>query len=140
MVLVMNGDTLFTVDTSLIYKRQMQSNADGVIALRKVPDCSRYGKVSIDRNGWISDFNEKVPIQVRAISMGEFTFLKGKFSIGWRLPNRFHLKNFFYLSHVNHFRYQGIPLDDFLHIGVPADFERAQKEFGVIGKKYGLFR
>lgn len=141
MVLVMNGDTLFTIDTSIIYKRQMQTNADAVIALRKVPDCGRYGKVTIDDHGWVKDFNEKVPDSGEGYINGGIYLFKRKVFDRVELPEAFSLEEYFLPQSCKLFRYQGIPFNDyFLDIGVPGDFERAQKEFGVIGKNYGLFR
>jgi D,D-heptose 1,7-bisphosphate phosphatase len=57
-----NGDTLFDVNIRAIdVALHANRNLDAVIGLREVENAGRYGSVTIDPNGMISSFNEKVP-------------------------------------------------------------------------------
>lgn len=69
-VLVLNGDTLFQADLSMLEKNFLTSDADMTIACKEIDDKSRYGSIKISYSGErtrgnkeigvITSFNEKV--------------------------------------------------------------------------------
>jgi D-glycero-alpha-D-manno-heptose 1-phosphate guanylyltransferase len=57
--LIVNGDTLFDIDIPKFTHFAKGSNGVACLALRQVEDCSRYGRVTTDKNGRIMTFGEK---------------------------------------------------------------------------------
>lgn len=57
--LVLNGDTLFDMDLNALIDFHAQRRAQVSIAVRRVPDVSRYGAVAMDGEGRIVQFGEK---------------------------------------------------------------------------------
>ena len=58
-VVVVNGDSYVEWNLSQALALQTQRNAEVVIVLQAVPDVSRYGSVTIDDEGRITEFVEK---------------------------------------------------------------------------------
>ena len=59
-VLVMNGDSLCDIDLGAFWEWHVSQNAQGTLALAKVPDeTKRYGQVETDADGAVSSFREK---------------------------------------------------------------------------------
>ncbi|MBU6374225.1 MAG: HAD-IIIA family hydrolase, partial [Alphaproteobacteria bacterium] len=58
--LMLNGDVLFDINYGSV-AASLRLNDIGVLALRRVDDPRRYGRVSTDENGRILAFTEKVP-------------------------------------------------------------------------------
>jgi NDP-sugar pyrophosphorylase family protein len=58
-VVVVNGDSYVEWNLSQALALQTQRNAEVVIVLQAVPDVSRYGSVTIDNEGRITEFVEK---------------------------------------------------------------------------------
>jgi D-glycero-alpha-D-manno-heptose 1-phosphate guanylyltransferase len=57
--LVMNGDSYFGADLSAFHSRHADRGADASLLLTRVPDTSRYGRVSMDDSGLIRSFEKK---------------------------------------------------------------------------------
>lgn len=57
-LLALNGDSYINVDITSIFSYHIRSASDITIALKHLPDCSRYGKVTFS-NGRIDSFREK---------------------------------------------------------------------------------
>jgi D-glycero-alpha-D-manno-heptose 1-phosphate guanylyltransferase len=68
--LLVNGDTLFLVDISALEKAHRQSAALATMCLRHMTDVSARGRVEIDTNGLIQNFQEKTQIQGNALANG----------------------------------------------------------------------
>ncbi|MCF8506761.1 MAG: NTP transferase domain-containing protein [Caulobacter sp.] len=60
-VLVMNGDTWFDADLNAFLDDFRASGAAFSILCVEVPDGARYGRVSVDANGFVTGFAEKDP-------------------------------------------------------------------------------
>jgi len=58
-VLVLNGDSFFSIDLHSFYNKYSDSVADGALALRYVDDCARYGTIVLGEMDIIKSFNEK---------------------------------------------------------------------------------
>ena len=125
--IIVNGDTLFDINIQNFLHFAIVNQSMACIALRKVEDCARYGRVTVNAQGRIMSFGEKDfhgeglinggvyylrsnaldSISLKAFSF-ETAFLKGKHS---REP------------------IFGMAFDDyFIDIGIPADLHRAQTE------------
>ncbi len=57
--LVVNGDTFSDIDIAALSKQHTQREAAVTIALVLQNDCSRFGRVKTDRQGYITGFTEK---------------------------------------------------------------------------------
>jgi len=57
--LVLNGDTLFKMDLGALTDFHCRRNSQVTVAVRRVPDVSRYGAVDVNPDGRIVQFREK---------------------------------------------------------------------------------
>lgn len=57
--LLVNGDTFFDADLEELYAFHARHQAKVTLSLYEVEDVSRYGSVSVDRDGRITGFSEK---------------------------------------------------------------------------------
>ncbi|MDI6787972.1 MAG: sugar phosphate nucleotidyltransferase [Planctomycetota bacterium] len=57
--LLVYGDTLFDVDIRKLEALHLSKKADVTIALKHVPDVSRFGTILLDKKGQVSDIAEK---------------------------------------------------------------------------------
>ena len=58
-ILAMNGDSYVKADISDFLKWYLKKECEVSLLLTKVPDTSRYGRVEVDGNGRITNFQEK---------------------------------------------------------------------------------
>lgn len=58
-LLVLNGDSFFGIDFEALVDFHTRQTAAATIALARVPECARYGSVSIDEAGRVVAFREK---------------------------------------------------------------------------------
>src|SRR3954454_1337027 len=88
-VLILSGDHVYAMDFRPMIELHRQRNADVTVAVQPVPweDAPRFGVMSADADGWITEFEEK-PAQPRSnlASMGVYIFrtqvLKDVFQLG----------------------------------------------------------
>lgn len=126
--LVFNGDTLFDIDIAPLLSFARDTGAQVCIALRKVSDCSRYGRVTIGANGKMLSFGEKGFIGAGLINGGIY-YLRSY------CLDAFHEKAFSFESDFLSLPQPGIPIygipfdDYFIDIGIPSDLQRAELEF-----------
>jgi D-glycero-alpha-D-manno-heptose 1-phosphate guanylyltransferase len=125
--LIVNGDTLFLIDFVAFLKFAKSHEAATVMALRYVPDCSRYGRVTVRSDGKILNFGEKDHAGPGLINAGiyyqradalapiateVFSFETDYLAVQHRLQPLY-----------------AIPMEGyFIDIGIPADLQRAQAE------------
>ncbi|MGC8658920.1 MAG: nucleotidyltransferase family protein [Desulfomonilaceae bacterium] len=57
--LLVNGDTYLDVQLHELYKFHVNKNAQVTISMFRTPDVSRYGSVSVGRDGKVTKFHEK---------------------------------------------------------------------------------
>lgn len=122
---LLNGDSVFTVDlqdlASLIGPR-----AVGAVALRSVPDATRYGAVRLEGR-WIVDFAERPPAPGPGVINGGVAVLR-RDAIREAPPGRpVSLERELYPLWARQGRLAGRVYDrPFIDIGVPEDLARAQ--------------
>jgi D,D-heptose 1,7-bisphosphate phosphatase len=121
--LLLNGDTFFPVDLSLLLDYHLSSGGDSTLALKIKDDASRYGTVTITQDGLVSAFVEK------SASARDGYINGGIYVIERRLlatipPNvKMSLEN----DVFPRARLSGLPLPDpFIDIGIPSDYQRGQ--------------
>jgi len=128
--IILNGDSMFRADLAELEKSHLSKKADVTIALRKLKNTGRYGRVTLDRQRRIRGFEEKNenagPGLINAgVYLMEKLFLmepyfRGRFSIEKDCFERFYSTS----------RMFGFPAGGyFLDIGIPEDYQKAQDEF-----------
>ena len=128
-VLVINGDTYFPIPLTIFFEKYEASTAEMAIALKEVPDTSRYGRVNISEEGQILGFEEKGKSGKGVINGGIYLFRKkliekyldkGKFSFETEILQKQYQSG----------RFFGFPFDTyFMDIGIPEDYEQFQQDF-----------
>lgn len=125
---VLNGDTWLDLDHGAMLRAHVAGGARVSIAVHEVPDVARFGTLDIEE-GRITRFREKGPSGPGFINAGVYLLERELFA-SFELPEAFSLENDVFVPHVAvlaplAFVAQG----RFIDIGVPADYERAQRLF-----------
>jgi D-glycero-alpha-D-manno-heptose 1-phosphate guanylyltransferase len=131
--LIVNGDTLFDIDIPKFIHFAIGTQALACIALRKVEDCARYGRVTVDTTSRIMSFGEKGHQGAGLINGGVY-FLRSTALDSIPLTT-FSFESAFLQDKHSSEPIFGMPFDDyFIDIGIPADFHRAQTELMALNK------
>lgn len=132
---VINGDTFFDVDTHSLLKFHKTKQADISVALKPMTDFDRYGSVTSNSQQRITSFNEKQYCQEGFINGGIYivnTELFQKID----LPEKFSFEKDIMESYINKLNIYGLEQNNyFIDIGIPSDFEKANKDFANKEKK-----
>ncbi len=127
-VLVFNADTFFPVDLQELADIHTKQKAECTIALKRMTNFSRYGAVETSTTAIVTAFKEKQFTDKGLINGGIYVlnvkrFLKNK------LPAVFSFEKEYLEKNTSNPKLLGIAFDNyFIDIGVPEDYERAQKE------------
>ncbi|WP_127717814.1 nucleotidyltransferase family protein [Halobacteriovorax sp. HLS] len=121
--IVLNGDTFFDVDLKLFMNSCKTKYA---LALKKIEDCSRYGRVSLDE-GLISEFIEKdSSLHVSGLINGGVYFLD-KDVIKYIAEGFVSLESEVFPELIKLNALSGVEVSgNFLDIGIPEDYYSAQ--------------
>ncbi|MFV0417113.1 MAG: nucleotidyltransferase family protein [Dysgonomonas sp.] len=126
---VINGDTFFDVDTHNLLEFHKTKQADISVALKPMTDFDRYGSVTLNDQQRIISFNEKQYRKEGLINGGIYivnTELFEKID----LPEKFSFEKDIMESHIHGLGIYGSEQDHyFIDIGIPSDFEKANKDF-----------
>lgn len=130
-VLILNGDTFFDIDVKKLAATHHHANADCTLALKPMQDFERYGVVELNNDNTIASFKEKQHYQVGLINGGAYALHVNAF-IQEELPQKFSFEKDYLEQYFDKRKMCGDIQDAyFIDIGIPEDFERAQKELGV---------
>ena len=130
-VLVLNGDTLFSVDLQELADIHIKQHAACTIALKPMINFSRYGSVETNTNAMVTAFNEKQFCKKGLINGGIYVLNAQQF-LQEQLPGIFSFEKEYLEKKINTHKLYGIAFDDyFIDIGIPEDYERAQRELGI---------
>lgn len=126
--LVLNGDTLFKISLDAFVDAHFAKSSVLTLALRSVPDASRYGRVTCGNDQRILTFEEKGVHEPGLINGGTYVIDRSAFQ-HISLPEKFSLETDLLQRGVTSIRPIGIVCNDyFIDIGIPDDFRRAQAE------------
>lgn len=126
-VFILNGDTIFRVDLKNMLT-VVDEKTKAVIALKPMERFERYGAVQLDDKGYIKAFEEKKLIESGLINAGVYLLNKDTADLK-SFPDKFSFeKDFLEQESAKHTLKGCISIDYFIDIGVPEDYERAQKE------------
>lgn len=128
-VFVINGDSMFLADLQDLYNKYSLVNCSVALALKRMKDFSRYGKVTIDSNNLITDFAEKKFCQQGLINSGVYVLNKQKLNLqSFEQKFSFEKDVLEQRNDIYGFEYEGY----FIDIGVPEDYHKAQKDFSLL--------
>lgn len=130
-IFVLNGDTFVQVDYRAMFAAQQQHAKALMLALRPVPDCTRYGKV-ITQDDLIAGFKEKGETGPGLINAGVYLLQPDLFS-QFNLPEVFSFEQDFLIRYLDKLQ-PGffIANDYFIDIGIPEDYARADRELPLL--------
>ncbi len=128
--LVMNGDSLFRFDYRQLMAYHLKKKADATLALRKLDDTSRYGRVTITRAGRLNGFLERSLSAGPGYINGGVYIIEKSFLMVPELRGRFSIEKDCFENFYHDLKFYGYPADGFfLDIGIPEDYLKAQHEF-----------
>jgi D-glycero-alpha-D-manno-heptose 1-phosphate guanylyltransferase len=127
-VLVVNGDTLFSLDVNKLASFHAMCGADCTLSLKLMYNFDRYGVVEMKADYSIKAFKEKAPYKQGFINAGVYALNTGKF-LKEELPQKFSFEKDYLEKHFSDRKMYGVVQDAyFIDIGIPEDYERAQTE------------
>jgi D-glycero-alpha-D-manno-heptose 1-phosphate guanylyltransferase len=128
--LAMNGDSLFKMDYQALMEFHLKKKADATLALRKLSDTSRYGRVSVNRSRRITGFEEKGLSTVPGYINGGVYIIEKFFLMEPEFRGRFSIEKECFARLYPEANLYGFPAEGyFLDIGIPEDYSKAQHEF-----------
>jgi D-glycero-alpha-D-manno-heptose 1-phosphate guanylyltransferase len=133
-VLILNGDTLFSIQLPALTAFHEQHQSHCTLALKPMQQFDRYGVVEIAENGAIKSFKEKQFYKSGLINGGIYALQVEAF-LKEGLPEKFSFEKD-YLEKLYRVRpMYGVVQDEyFIDIGIPEDFEKANRELVNSGK------
>ena len=131
-VLVLNGDTIFKTDLKKLCDFHLSSSSDCTLSLKPMKDFDRYGVVELDGNNRISNFKEKQYYNSGLINGGVYA-LNVNAILNEALPDKFSFEKEYLESLYTSRKISGQIQDGyFIDIGVPSDYDQAQKDFQTV--------
>ncbi|MBC7827190.1 MAG: nucleotidyltransferase family protein [Chitinophagaceae bacterium] len=131
-VLVLNGDTFFKVNLDKLAPFHQICGAHCTLSLKPMKSFERYGVVQLNKDYSIQDFQEKKYYDEGLINGGVYALDVLKFQQE-NLPEKFSFEKDYLESLYTQRRIFGVIQDEyFIDIGIPEDYERAQRE--LIGR------
>jgi len=141
-VMVLNGDTFFGIDLHQLSSFHENQAADCTLCLRPMENFDRYGVVELGPDRRIVDFREKQFYKTGLINGGVYALNVARFleespdvnlSVGSlpdaTLPEKFSLEKDWLEKIHGSRKICGFVQDEyFIDIGIPEDYERAQRE------------
>lgn len=127
-VLVANGDTLFKADLHKAFFLHNHNMAECTLLLKPMTNFDRYGVVETGKDNLLKGFKEKQFYQHGNINAGLYLLNKSKF-LDEEFPSKFSFEKDYLEKLFPSRRIYGLVQDVyFIDIGVPEDYNRAQKE------------
>lgn len=124
---VMNGDTLFKIDTNAMLHLHDKKKADITIALKPMTNIERYGSVTMNGEDRIIRFKEKEPLGQGLINGGVYIINKLIFKDLDKDVFSFEKE---VLEHTDDHKIFGYVDDSyFIDIGTPEDYKKAAVDF-----------
>lgn len=128
--LVFNGDTLFKIDINDMMDFHLNKGAEITIALRYLENTQRYGKLVLDRNSKVRNFQEKNRNTHGGWINGGVYLINKSLLESKVFPERFSIESDFFNLNADHIAMYGYKTDAyFIDIGTPDDYEKARTEF-----------
>lgn len=132
-VFVLNGDTFFDVDLMRLYDAHMIGKKAITLALKPMKKFDRYGTVNMEPiTGTILSFNEKQYCEEGLINGGVYVISKDA-PIFEGLGEKFSFETAVLEPQCSRQQLLGVVQNGyFIDIGIPEDYQRADKTFGQL--------
>ena len=125
-IFILNGDSIFQVDLKDMEQEHLKQGADCTLAIKELENFDRYGQVITALDGTIIQFKEKEPCEKGMISGGIYCLSVDSFK-PLSFPEKFSIEKDFFEKYVDQLRFHSYEsVGQFLDIGVPVDFKKAQ--------------
>jgi len=129
-VIVANGDTLFKVNLTKLISFHHMCGAHCTLSLKPMEHFSRYGVVELNKDYSIRNFHEKREYEKGLINGGLYALHAQNF-LSEELPDKFSFEKEYLEKFYQIRRMFGVVQDEyFIDIGIPEDYEKAQRELG----------
>lgn len=126
-VLIINGDTFFSVDLQRMRAFSRKKDTEVVIAVKELANFDRYGQVEMDERQIVTAFYEKAPCKKGWINGGIYDL---KVDCLEEYPEIFSLENDCFPILLRDKQIYAYPSDGFfIDIGIPEDYYAAQHIF-----------
>lgn len=127
-IFVFNGDTFFDVDIELMAEQHAVNNTEVTLALKPLTEFDRYGTVEISDKLRITKFAEKQFCKQGVINGGIYLMKTNLFE-GLNYLDQFSMEQDYFEKYCLEKQLEGF-VDEgyFIDIGIPEDYEKAQKE------------
>jgi len=136
-ILLCNGDTLFKANINELNNFHLLHNSDCTLCLKPMINFDRYGVVELDNDDLIVSFKEKQFYKKGLINGGVYA-LNAETFINKNLPEKFSFEKDYLEKFVKEEKMFGLIQDAyFIDIGIPEDYERAQKELKPLNSLKG---
>ncbi|MDF2940365.1 MAG: hddC [Gammaproteobacteria bacterium] len=123
-VLVCNGDTLFTANLPVFIDKAKHLQEGAVILAARIQECGRYGTLQV-KDQSVIDFKEKAEAGPGLINAGIY-YLNCQWFLKQTQGGAFSFEKFL-ASQVSHHHIAFVELEgEFIDIGVPEDYQKAQ--------------
>jgi D-glycero-alpha-D-manno-heptose 1-phosphate guanylyltransferase len=130
-IFVLNGDTFVKLYYKPMFNQHREMNATMTMGLRLIDDCSRYGKVVVEKNN-IVEFREKGDVGAGWINAGVYLINSDLFS-AYTLPKQFSFEKNFIVPFLSTIQPKAYMIGDyFIDIGIPDDYARAIQELPIL--------
>jgi D-glycero-alpha-D-manno-heptose 1-phosphate guanylyltransferase len=132
-VLILNGDTLFSIQLAKQTAFHQQHQAHCTLALKPMQHFDRYGVVELMENGAIKSFKEKQYYENGLINGGIYTLQVAAF-LNEGLPEKFSFeKDYLEKLYTARPMYGVVQYEYFIDIGIPEDFAKANRDLASQG-------
>lgn len=127
--LILNGDTLFKVKLASLDAFHTANQSDCTLSLKLIHNFDRYGVIELNEDNSIRSFKEKQFFEKGLINGGVYLLNIPAF-LKLDLPQKFSFEKDYLEQSERHGTFlQGIVQEGyFIDIGIPADFEQAQRD------------
>lgn len=135
-VVVVNGDTFLQIDYQKLLQFYQEKKSQLTLVLRQLEDCSRYGRVVLDENSTVTNFEEKSSEKKSGFINGGIYLLDPQIFKKFSLAESFSFEADFLMKYLDEIQPQGFTVDEyFIDIGIPDDYARAQSELPLLTNK-----
>jgi D-glycero-alpha-D-manno-heptose 1-phosphate guanylyltransferase len=131
-ILVVNGDTLFRMNVAGLANDHLSYKAQCTVCLKPMEEFDRYGAVELDSDHSVMRFSEKKYYPKGLINGGVYALQREAF-LQLEYPPVFSFEKDFLERFAGHRTIYGHTDDGyFIDIGIPEDYDRAQKELPLL--------
>lgn len=127
-ILIVNGDTLFKIVLNELASFHAEQHAACTIALKPMKNTGRYGKVEINKDGYVQSFKEKYSNEEGLINGGVYALDVSEF-LKMNLPSLFSFEKDYLERYYPTQKMMGLVQDEyFIDIGIPEDLVKVNNE------------